>query len=58
MRTWAQDKGISMLWLFRKLCYLRDMMGNAGDKANLIMIIVACVIWLAILVMQILKFLN
>lgn len=47
-----------MLWLFRKLCYLRDMMGNAGDKANLIMIIVACVIWLAILVMQILKFLN
>ena len=47
-----------MLWLFRKLCYLRDMMGNAVDKANLIMIIVACVIWLAILVMQILKFFN
>lgn len=47
-----------MLWLFRTLCYLRDMMGNAGDKANLIMIIVACVIWLAILVMQILKFFN
>ena len=47
-----------MLWLFRKLCYLRDMMSNAGSKGNLIMIIVACVIWLAILVMQVLKFIG
>ena len=47
-----------MLWLFRKICYLRDMMSNAGNKANLIMIIVACVIWLTILVVQVLKFFN
>ena len=31
-------------------------MGNAGDKANLSMIIIACMIWLIILVIQILKF--
>lgn len=47
-----------MLWLYRKLCYLRDMMGNTGGKANMIMIIVACMIWLIILIMQILKFFN
>ena len=34
------------------------MMGNAGGKANMIMIIVACAIWLIILIMQILKFFN
>lgn len=34
------------------------MMGNAGNKANLTMIIVACIIWLTILIMQILKFFN
>lgn len=45
-----------MLWLYRKLCYLKDMMGHAGDKANVTMIIIACVIWMTILVSQIIKF--
>ena len=47
-----------MLWLYRKICQLRDMMGIAGEKGNLAMIIVACLTWLAIVVMQVLKFIG
>lgn len=47
-----------MLWLYGKLCHLRDRMGSAGAKGNLIMIIIACMVWVVILVCQIMKFIN
>lgn len=47
-----------MLWLYVKLCHLRDRMGSAGAKGNLIMIIIAALAWLVILVCQIVKFIN
>jgi hypothetical protein len=46
-----------MLRLYRKLCHLRDTLGN-GPKGNLVMIIVAGIIWLVILAMQIHKFIS